>query len=825
MNPKCRQAVNAAAGRTLTDSQIKAIDDRMNATMRRLARQDPGTWSATPQDQRVLLAAQQAMTDIQAEAARKVANAQRQALATAEIEVRVQDRMTKGAGRNAALVDEINAASDYAEGVKRDSLRGMMDTVEAAKSTEGASLSRRALMFLFDAQNPGMSRDIAMEVFGNAKAGTGNKLAQQGAKAWLDTIEQLRQRFNAAGGDVGKLEYGYLPQPHDQARVRAAGRDKWATEMLPKLDRQRYLKEDGSRMNDAEVLGMLRSSWDTISTSGMNKTKPGQNTGSGARANRGSDSREIHFKDGEAYLKYLSDYGTGTMYDAMVRHISGLTRDVALVERFGPNPEAQMKLQMDLAERADGEVKRVFGNKPDAYWRLVNGEASAAESPNIARVASDIRNIQVIGKLQGTLLSSVTDLPTYFVTAGFNKLGYFESLKNLGKVATSSDTRQFLNMHGLIAESMISDLNRWSGDNIRQNWSGRLANSTMKLSLMNAWTDTLRRGFAMTMMNGMAKLSRTEWGKLSEYDRWRMEQHGINEADWEVMRAAPLDTHRGTEFLTPEGIYSTGHTEAGRVVAKMLGMITDESETAVLNPDLATRAITTGGGSQRGTLPGELMRSAMQFKSFPVAMMSRHWRRMMDTPQGMEGAPAIANRAAYGAAMMVSLTALGAVAFQTKQLVSGKDPVDMTTNKFWLKAMSQGGGLGFVGDMVLGDTTQDRSPLDSFGKMVLGPTFGSVAEAWELTKGNIDESLAGKDTHAGAEALRFARGHLPLTNLWYAKAAFDHMGLFAIQEAMSPGYLQRIQGKARKDWGQEYWWAPDESTPSRGPSFEAIAGQ
>ena len=46
----------------------------------------------------------------------------------------------------------------------------------------------------------------------------------------------------------------------------------------------------------------------------------------------------------------------------------------------------------------------------------------------------------------------------------------------------------------------------------------------------------------------------------------------------------------------------------------------------MLNPDLATRAIVTGGGSQRGTVLGELAQATMQFKSFLIAMMSRHWR-------------------------------------------------------------------------------------------------------------------------------------------------------------------------------------------------------
>ena len=431
------------------------------------------------------------------------------------------------------------------------------------------------------------------------------------------------------------------------------------------------------------------------------------------------------------------------------------------------------------------------------------------------------------------MLSSITDVGTYFTTVGFNRMPYFDALTNLGR-ATGKDTRNFLNAHGLIAESMISDLNRWSGENIAQNWTGRIAAATMRLSLMNAWTDTLRRGFQLTMMQAVGRMRGTAWDALSEWDRYRMQSMGMTGDDWALIQQAQAVQYRGADMVTPDAIYATGDPRASEVVAKYIGMISDESEVAVLNPDLTTRSIGTGGGRQAGTVGGETARAVMQFKSFPVAMISRHWRRMLDTPEGLQGAPVGAlsigglqvptNRVAYAGAMLASLTALGAVAFQTKQMVSGKDPVDMTMPKFWGRAVAQGGGLGFVGDMLLTDTTDDRSPLDTFSRAFMGPAFGSAADLYELTKGNIDEALAGKDTHLGGESVRFGRGHLPLLNLWYAKAAIDHAGLHAVQEMSSPGYLSRIRSKQKKDWGGGYWWAPGEQMPSRAPSFEQLSG-
>lgn len=1045
MNPKCIEAVNKVAGRDLTPAQLRNIEDRLAVAQRRLARQDAQAWGAMSAEQRMLEGAKLAQQEIQGEAARKVANAQRQILATSATDGRIGDLGTNmKAGRTRALVEDINNTAHYIEGVKRENASQLIDLIEAASSGEGATGGRRVLQFLFDVDNPAMTRDLVGEIFGNGAGKTGNQIAKQGAQAWLKVIEGMRTRFNAAGGDVGKLEYGYLPQPHDAVRVGSAGADEWAGKTLPLLDRSQYLREDGTRMGDAEVLDFLKAAWETIRTDGMNKQAPGQFKGPGARANSGSESRQIHFKDGESYLAYNAEFGAGSMYDAMIGHVGAMARNIGMVERYGPNPNQQFNLQRDLAVRADGE-KRVFGNGAQAYWDILTGTANAPQSARLAEIGQGIRNIQTFGKLAGAVLSSVTDLGTSVVTAGYNKLSYWDWLKNTA-TAGGKEAKDFMNTHGMIAESMLSDLNRWSGDHLQQGWTSRLANSTMKLSLMNAWTDTVRRGFSMTMMQGLGKLSAKPWADLTEWDRSHLGRKGITEADWAVVNRAQLTDFNGTPMLTPEAIAAadidaarpadlqrvrdaiqrqtadltarnqqdaqwikgridkfdnardalnrqvkakhadrlaknekaTGpmlermalldaqreaaqlqsdietdfnrfatqdevrtflnavedgasadltdvkaarrevrrglegaeaagrrfgeakgrlerrmqeienritamDAEAGRatnvdakaaaakademraelkefvtksqerqqrrlaviqrlqaeeaprleaeaqrirseVTAKILGFITDESEYAVINPDMATKAVQTWGGQQTGTGAGELARLTMQFKSFPIAMISRHWRRMLEGDRGLDGAPALANKLAYGAALMLTTTALGAIAFQAKQVVQGKDPVDMTTSKFWSRAFAQGGGLGFMGDIILGDTTQDRSPLDSLGRMVLGPTFGSAADAWELTKGNIDEAMAGKDTHAGAEGLRFGQSHLPYINLWYAKAALNHAFLHAVQENLSPGYLSRQRKRAAKDWDQDYWWEPGEAVPERAPDLSAIGG-
>ena len=359
-------------------------------------------------------------------------------------------------------------------------------------------------------------------------------------------------------------------------------------------------------------------------------------------------------------------------------------------------------------------------------------------------------------------------------------------------------------------------------------WSGKLANSTMRWSLMNAWTDSLRQGFTLTMNAGLAKLARQKWDVLSEFDRVRLQRAGITEADWQAINAVPLAQYNGRELLTPQGIKDAGQPE---LAARIFAFINDEAEMAVLAPDMATRAITTMGGQQAGTFGGEIARTLMQFKSFPIAMITRHWRRMLEVSGGADGAPMLANRYTYGMALAVTTMGLGAIATQAKQVLAGKDPIDMTdpdtAARFLAKAVVQGGGLSIMGDLFLTD------PSGSFGdqaasaiKNVAGPTVGSAFDlVYKNIAGNVWEAAQGKDTHWQAEAASWVKSNTPGASVWWVKPAIDHGFLNAMNENMSPGYLARRQQRAHKDWEQKFWWAPGAGLPDRAPDLAGAFGQ
>lgn len=832
MLPQCVKVVQAAAqaaGRKpLTKAELKRMDDELSSTMSRLARNDPN-WPAMTSNQRWDAAAKTIIAQIEADAKRVVENGKRQILAQAQTDNRIAlvRAATKGASLADATKRDFANTHNYIRQVRNEAMSSLMDTIEAVGDKTGAGFGRRVLMNLFDAENPVMARDLISEVYAGANGASGNKIAQSGARAWLDTIEKMRTRFNSSGGDVGKLEYGWVPRSWDAERLRKTGRDQFAADMLTEVDRSRMLTETGQPMSDAEVLDFLRYSWDTLSTEGVIHQTPGDYTSPGKRANRGSDHRLIHFKDGEADLRMRQKYGRGGVFEAMSAHISGMARNVGLLERYGPDPNATARLRFDMISKAAGKpYEKAIGAleiDPKTYWNIISGVMTTPHSERIANVGQTLRNIQTFGKLGGAVISSMTDLATVAVTTGYNRMSYFELLKDVGRQAGSKDARDWMATQQIVAENLVSGLDRFGGEMLGQNWSGKLANATMKLSLMNRWSDSLRQGFNMALSHKLADMAKTDWGALTEFDRARLQRSGLSEADWQELQKTTPAKYGDRDYLTP------GAVQDRKVAAKLGSFIIDEGEFAVVNPDIRTRTLVTGGGLQSGTAAGEIARTVTQFKSFPIAMISRHWGRMLEG--GAPGGPMLANRAAYGFAMLASLTALGAVVTQTKQMLQGKDPIDMTgdhAGRFWMKAMAQGGGWGILGDLFLID------PASSFGdsattlvKNIAGPTVGTAAEiiAKDITE-NAWQAADGKETHAGAEFFRTAQSLTPGVGVWWVKPFLEHGLTHAMQENMSPGYLARMKQRARKDWGQRsYWWAPGEMQPDRPPNIGAAVGQ
>jgi len=253
---------------------------------------------------------------------------------------------------------------------------------------------------------------------------------------------------------------------------------------------------------------------------------------------------------------------------------------------------------------------------------------------------------------------------------------------------------------------------------------------------------------------------------------------------------------------------------------RYLEMILQETTYAVVEPTLRSTAATLGG-TQRGTIQGEAFRAFGQFKSFGVAVALLHVGRVFNELASGRYARGVG----YATAGLATLTTLGMLSMQAKQLAKGEDPRDMTNWRNWSAAMVQAGGFGIYGDFFLAD--QNRLG-GGFTTTLAGPIAGRVADILGVTIGNLQQASEEKKTNLGREVVKNVRSWDPLASLWFTRLAWDRIAYNNLQRLVDPEAHQAFQRQidtARRDRKTGYWWRPGQGAADiRLPNFGNAVG-
>ncbi|MCJ8159899.1 hypothetical protein, partial [Sphingomonas sp. LaA6.9] len=288
--------------------------------------------------------------------------------------------------------------------------------------------------------------------------------------------------------------------------------------------------------------------------------------------------------------------------------------------------------------------------------------------------------------------------------------------------------------------------------------------------------------------------------------RRMLERYGLDAADWDKIRATPLEEDLGATWLKPRSI------EDPVLQRRVMEMILAETDMAVPVPGIRQQAL-INSRAKRGTWLGELLRTGFQFKSFPVTVMFLQGQRIM----GQQGW----NRAAYATGMIALTTAAGALAIDMKDVAKGRDPRPHADWEFWLEAAFQGGGAGIYGDFIRSSESRFGSGIDDTLK---GPAWQTAATIESLTLDPLWALKEGKDPKIGKKAVRALRSETPGGSLWYLRLGFERLLADQLQEWADPDYRQswrRMERDADKR-GQEFYWAPGETAPDRAPDISNL---
>lgn len=693
-----------------------------------------------------------------------------------------------------------------------------------------------------------MNRAVLANVVREAFGEDSGDIAAKGLyHAWGDTAEWLRQRFNAAGGAIGKLENWGLPQWHDPRALRQAGQQQWIDYIRPLLDTSRMTHPlSGRPVTQGELQDVLASIWDGVVTDGWDRRDPRRQAfGRGALANQRAEHRFLVFKDAESWMRYQQDFGGGSdPFATMMGHINMMSRDIAAMEILGPNPSSTVEW-LKQAVMKEGNLKAAgkpsrFGGSGDPLrrvtkytslidnlWASIRGTLSTPVNGLWASIAAGTRDWITASVLGSAVLSSGSDFATSAVTRRF--AGISGSVAADYMRAWLPSTQREAVASGLILDNALHVFHqqaRYVGTFGGPEWVRWVGDRVLTLSGLTPHTQAARHAFGLAFMHELAKQSNRGFDALEPLFRTKLAQYGFNDIAWDVMRQVPRhQLGSGVPILRPADIAASNE----RLAERYLEMIQSETEYAVPSGTHRSRLALTAQ-NRPGTIPGELLRSFAQFKAFGATFAMLHGRRIVDMLASKESRKL---GFAYAGALLVSTTIMGALSAQLKSLAAGRDPAPMTEPKFWAAAALQGGGIGIYGDLLFSDVNRYGGGLEG---MIAGPLAERVNDFRNLTIGNVVtlggdtlQELRGEHPDwgkaratMGKQAIRFASGNIPGSNIWYLHMFAQRMVLDQLNYLADPEANRAFKQQQRnwqKNFGQTFWWRPGQALPDRPPAL------
>lgn len=690
-------------------------------------------------------------------------------------------------------------------------------------------------------KNKASLESLAREIFNPGS--TGNKASEEMARAWISTAELARRMYNNAGGRIPFNKDWHLPQGHNMYLVRSFGKNEWVDYLLNEkiLDAENMIDyQTGKVFTKEELRTALENVWESIATNG--RSKNANVRASMNLANKRIDHRFLKFRDFDSWNKYMKKFGNEmNVFDLMVSHLKSMARDIATMQVLTPHPERMIqwmnetlnnkiykdfKLQGKALQKAEKQINRGRKNM-DIAMHLINGGHNKTDHQFLMKIGSGIRDLTTSAYLGSAVTLATGDLNTTRWAAKYIGLPQFKTLSGNMKMfaqGLKSDSKMIKTAmtSGLTAEMATTVASAAARVNIGETGSPlitkRISDFVLRTSGLSWWTQAGKWGAGMEMMGYMANISDLSWKELAEQNK---SFHGflktfrITADDWDKFRATPKHNPGNidfpeAEYLRPGDILDTDLPEqvAMDIYSKFQAAVNNFLSMGI--PEAKIKGQLFLGYSEPGTIGGEIKRSMLQFKQFPLTFYYNHINRVI-------GMSSVKDRFIMGADLLLSTTLFGALSFEMKQIIKGKKPTswedmeELEKISYVTDKMMLGGGLGFIGDLIQSSRYGNEIPS--------GASLGLIFDGLSLTAGSALKMLDGEDPNVRGQLFQLIKKNVPGSSLWYARLAMERLAFDWLQEKIDPKYMQKRRrlDKRAKDQNTEYWWSPGERTPEMLP--------
>lgn len=665
-----------------------------------------------------------------------------------------------------------------------------------------------------------------------------NSLSNSFGKTISGVFDSLHARYKQAGGIIGKLP-NYFPQEHNPMKLKRVSFEEWRDSILPKLDRENMIDFDTALpMDDAKLLKQMEADYKAITTNGLSELAERIDEGLVTRGTGGDvfkrkqQSRFYRFKSAEDFLEYNREFGSGDegLFDAIGNHIQSMSRDIALMEKLGPKPNAMARyFDVLMQEGGASQNQRNFVN---GMYGIVSGRLSDFGTlPLLYRFMEGTKAL-IRFMLGGAGLSALND--TVFIKTAL-KMNGFDQVKGIKKYlnglnpadpATQRSMSRFTtvssSLQGLSLQSArFSDDLRYDGGKVVQTLNA-VSSMIIRASGLTRITDQARMTVMASVMGEFAEFSigKTAYSALNKDLKKVLKEFNLSKSDYEIItKATPfVDEATGGSFVTSEDILKINNVPRDRLVgiaSNYDDMVTRMAELAVNEPTLRTRAITSGAAlapesAKVGSSVRAIASAVGTFKGFPITVMQNFVLPLARNAASGKRADILSATEVFG-----YTTLLGAFVYQAKALARGEEMRDMDDPKFWMAAAMQGGGMGIFGDFLFDDYSRFGHSL---AETLAGPVIGTYGDVLRVVNGNYNRALdEGQEAKFLADAWKVSSKFIPGATVWYAKLPIERVLLNSVDELLDDGFDAKVRRRERqmqKQEGRGYWWRPGDKIPS-----------
>lgn len=714
------------------------------------------------------------------------------------------------------------------------------------------------------ARNEIIMDDVVREMF--EPGSTKNPIAKELAEAASETMEFARLKYNAAGGRIQKLKKFGMPQMHDSILVTRFTKKAWVNKIggfdedgnfngkgMLNLD-EMIDEKTGLKFNKASLSNALEEVWETITTEGYNKLRPGTSAGFGKMiGNRRTDHRFLKFKDADAWLEYQKEFGKSDPFSTVIGHLDSMARDISSMEILGANPTATVRWMKDTLKK-QGKLddqkglkrkKQILGrtntdrmnvktNLIENIWGLHNGSLNAPIDGSISRTLAGVRQLLTAAQLGSASVLALGDFNFTRIAARFNGLdstqAMFSNLRQMTKGLYSDELAELAMSSGLIAESFLTvgaAQARMMGDIYSPELAKRINETVLRASGLSHMTQAGKMGFGMEFFRTISKYSDLEFNQLNPSFKNFFERNGIGEDGWNLIRATKQYEHKGVRFIRPDDIFANeniSQSVAKDLSDKLMDGINREIEFAVPSASYRAKA-TLKGNTKPGTFQGELLLSAGMYKNFALTIAYTHIARAM-----FANVKTFGGRAGYATSFFLTATLIGAFTHELKNITKGKDvtKADRMDGKYWANAAVHGGGLAIFGDFLYSGINRFGG---GFAQTLAGSPVGFLQDTSKLAIFNPLKEISDLfteddfDVNWGKDISNYIKRYSPGASLWYVRLAFERLVIDTLQGMIDPKFdkdIRRKEKRLRKRTGQEYWWGAGNASPDRSPEINPL---